>query len=273
MTFFVTDRTDAIRWRLTFLGWPMKDPNETWRDTIETIRAQSNNCLISFSRGKDSIASYLAIREHFDRVVPYTYEIVPGLEFVEDSLAYYEQKMGCHIIRYPSPGIYRMLAEMVCQPRERFDLIKRCDLPFISHDELQMYAARDSGLDSEDFNAIGMRSKDSVQRAFSIQHNGTINWTRRIFYPIHDWDKTQVIDAIKHAGWKLPVDYRYFSASFDGLYIKFLLPIKLYFPRDYQKICLWFPFIDLEVYRYEAAVKAGLQPPYVPPPGAKLYGT
>lgn len=244
----------------------------TGQETIAAIREKTPDVLVSFSRGKDSLATFLALRDHFDRVVPYTYEVIPGLEFVEDSLAYYENKIGQHIWRYPAPGIWSMINHCVFQPKERLDLIARLNLIEYGHDDIQIFACEDAQMDYDTaYNAVGMRSKDSVQRAFTIQHNGSINHHRRIFYPIHDWDKQQVIDAIVHAGWKLPIDYRYFSASFDGLYVKFIYPIKLYFPRDYELICLWFPFVELEVARYEAAIKRGLQPPYVPPPRAKLY--
>jgi hypothetical protein len=46
--------------------------------------------LLAFSRGKDSIATALAPRGRID-VVPFTYIHVPGLSFVEESLAYYEK--------------------------------------------------------------------------------------------------------------------------------------------------------------------------------------
>lgn len=244
----------------------------TGPETIAAIRERTPDVLVSFSRGKDSLATFLGIRDAFERVIPYTYEVVPGLEFVEDSLDYYERKIGQHIWRYPAPGIFRMLNAMVYQPKERLELIPRFDLPDITHDDIQKFACADAGIDYDTaYNAVGMRSKDSVQRAFSIQHNGSINHNRRIFYPIHEWDKDDVMRAVRDAGWLLPVDYRYFSASFDGLYVKFLYPIKLYFPRDFQKICDWFPFAELECLRYESAIRRGEQPPYVHPPRAKLY--
>ena len=77
--------------------------------------------------------------------------------------------------------------------------------------------------------------------------------------------------AVHAAGWKLPIDYRYFSASFDGLYVKFMLPIKRYFPRDWQRICEFFPLIELEVLRYESAVAHGQQPAYAEPAGPHPY--
>ncbi len=224
-------------------------------DTIRAVRALSSDAILSFSRGKDSIASYLAIRDSFERVVPYTYYIVPGLEFVEESLLYYEQKMGCHITRYPAPAFYRMLNNMVYQPKEHIDVIERMDLPDLTQDDLQRALTVDMDLPDHTYNAIGMRSSDSVQRAFSIQRNGTINHKRQTFYPIHDWDKQDVVDCIKKAGWKLPIDYRYFGSSFDGLYLAYLLPIKQHFPRDYQRILEFFPMAEMEVLRYEASLR------------------
>jgi 3'-phosphoadenosine 5'-phosphosulfate sulfotransferase (PAPS reductase)/FAD synthetase len=240
-------------------------PVETWRDTCRAVKEISPQAIVSFSRGKDSIAAYLAIQEYFDDITPYTYYIVPGLEFVEESLAYCEQKMGCHITRYPAPAFYKMINNMVYQPRDHIDVIERMDLPFPSQDDLQTVLTVDMGLPERTYNGIGMRSKDSVQRAFSIQRNGTINHNRKTFYPVHDWSKQQVIDSIRNAGWKLPVEYRYFGSSFDGLYLSYLYPIKLFFPKDYQRILEFFPMAEMEVLRYEAAVRRGDQPAYVRP--------
>jgi hypothetical protein len=234
-------------------------------ETIAQVRALSPETIVSFSRGKDSIAAYLAIRDHFERIVPYTYYLVPGLEFVEESLAYFEQKMGCHIVRYPAVAFNNWLNNMVYQPPERIDLIERMALPTLHQDDLRRALVCDHDIDPKAYNAIGMRSKDSVQRAFSIQRNGSINHTRQTYYPVHDMDKQGVIDIIKRAGWKLPLEYRYFSSSFDGMYINYLYPIKLYFPRDYQRILEFFPFAELEVLRYESAIRHGQQPPYVRP--------
>lgn len=235
----------------------------TSTELIAEIRDLTPDVLVSFSRGKDSIASYLRIRDEFERVVPYTYEVVPGLEFVEESLRYYEGLMGQHIIRLPAPGFPRLINNLVYQPPDRIKPIEYLRLPEFSHNDLQRAACMDSGLDYDTaYNAVGVRAKDSAMRAMVINKHGAVNHNRRIFYPLFDWDKQQVIDAIVHAKWKLPIDYRYFSASFDGLYAKFMVPIKRYFPRDFATICEWFPFVELETLRFEAAVRAGTQPPY-----------
>lgn len=54
-----------------------------WPDPIETMQAQTNAVLLSFSMGKDSIAAWLAIRDKFERIEPYYLYLIPGLEFID----------------------------------------------------------------------------------------------------------------------------------------------------------------------------------------------
>lgn len=229
----------------------------TSEETIAQVRALGGPvCMISFSRGKDAISAYLNIRDHFERVIPYTYYVVPGLEFVEESLAYYEQKMGCRILRMPSPAFRNMLRNCIYQPPNRVGVIERMEIEPITHDEVQEFVAMDSGLDYETaFNAVGTRAKDSMQRALYFQKNGSINRTRNTFYPVWDWDKERVMSAIRRAGWKLPIDYKIWTSSFDGLYLNYIYQVKKHFPRDYQRILHFFPLAELEIYRYEASLK------------------
>lgn len=240
----------------------------TGEQAIAEVRAINPVAMISFSRGKDAIAAYLAIRDQFERVVPYTYYVVPGLEFVEESLRYYEKLMGCHIKRMPSPNFYKMLKNCIYQPPDRVSLIASMDLELFDHDDVQFAVASDEGLDYEScFNAVGMRAKDSMMRALYFQRNGPINYTRKVFYPVFDWGKDRLMSTIKGAGWKLPIDYTIWTSSFDGLYLAYLFKLKHHFPRDYQRILHFFPLAELEIYRYEAAVAAGTQP------GLKDYPT
>jgi len=228
----------------------------TSEETIAQVKAINPVCMISFSRGKDAMAAYLNIREHFERVVPYTYYVVPGLEFVEESLAYYEKMMGCHIKRMPSPRFRSMMVNCIYQPPDRVSLIESMQLEEFTHDDVQEWVCLDEGLDYENtFNAVGTRAKDSMQRALYFQKNGSINFTRRTFYPVWDWDKERLMAKIRDSGWKLPIDYKIWTSSFDGLYLNYIYQVKKHFPKDYQRILHFFPLVELEIYRYEAALK------------------
>jgi hypothetical protein len=214
--------------------------------------------LVSFSMGKDSLATYLEVCEHFEKVVPFYLEGVPGLEFVEVNLSYYENKIGRRIIRLPQPRFYAMLNDLIYQPpvEERHRLIWGWGLPNHSHQEIHHAVCKCEGLDpSVVYTGIGLKYADSIQRRTALARNGLVTHSLKKYYPIAHYTKQDVLDKIKRADWKLPTDYRYFKDSFDGLQIRYLLPIKQHFPRDYARILEWFPLAECEVLRYERSLK------------------
>ena len=58
----------------------------------ETHKRTGDTILLAFSRGKDSIAAWLALRDSklFKRIIPVYLYLVPGLKFEEESLKYFE---------------------------------------------------------------------------------------------------------------------------------------------------------------------------------------
>jgi len=221
---------------------------------------QKEAALCSFSMGKDSIATYLELRDHIENVVPVYLYGIPDLEFVEDNLLYYEQKMGRHIIRLPQPKFYAMLNDLQYQPPDeaRHEVIRGWQLDNHTHEDCRVAACEVEGLDPDTtYMGIGLKYADSIQRRTSLARNGLITYSLRKFYPIAEYSKQDVLDKISKSGWKLPSDYRYFKDSFDGLQIRYLGPIKKNFPRDYQKILEWFPLAECEVLRYERSLKNG----------------
>lgn len=105
-------------------------------ELCEYIRAQSETILLSFSRGKDSLAAYVQLRRHGFRIVPVHYYLVPGLSFIRESLDYYERVFGCHIYDLPNPSLYRMLDELIYQPPERCRHIEAAGLVQYTYDQL-----------------------------------------------------------------------------------------------------------------------------------------
>jgi hypothetical protein len=219
---------------------------------------KNNATLVSFSMGKDSIATFLEVRDHFENVVPFYLEGVPELEFVENNLAYYEQKIGRHIIRLPQPAFYGMLNNLLYQPpiEARHRLIWSWQLPHHTHDELHDIVCQIEGLDPlTTYTGIGLKYADSIQRRTSLSRNGLVTHSKKKYYPIAQYNKQDVLDKVASAGWKLPTDYKYMKDSFDGFQIRYLLPIRDHFPADYQKILEWFPLVELEIYRYERSLR------------------
>jgi hypothetical protein len=207
--------------------------------------------LLAFSRGKDSIAVALALRDKIE-VIPFHYDDLPGLEFVEDSLAYYETHLfGRRILRMPHPEFYRHLRDLIFQPVKRAELLSAASIPHFNHHDVLRMVKDQEGIEGEILSATGLRALDNAVRFISIRKHGPIrsaagNWT-----PIWDWSKQKLLDTIEQSGISLPPDYTFLPRSFDGFSYLFLMPLKERYPRDYQRVPEWFPLAEAEIMRFE----------------------
>ncbi len=230
------------------MSWRGKNRHfATSKQLCEEVRRSHDTVLLSFSCGKDAIASWAVLLDHGFRVVPYLLELVPGLSFVEDSVVYFERHFGTKIRRMVSPSFVRMLRNLVFQPPERCAELEALRLPVLSYEDVEDRLRREYGRELPI--ALGTRMSDSPVRRASIRTHGALNPNRGSFLPIFDWSKKQALDRVAAEGISLPVDYEMFGRSFDGIDLRFLGPIKQRFPRDYEKILEWFPFADLEMRR------------------------
>jgi hypothetical protein len=231
--------------KVSELPWP-RGP-----ELLDIIKRDTNKVLLAFSRGKDSISAMLVLREAGFEVIPVFYYRVPGLGFVERSLAYYEKFFGVHIIRVPHPSTYRQLREFTFQPPSRISLIWEAGLPAITYDLLRQSIADDLGLPENQWIATGVRAADSCQRYMAIKRWGPIRRASCTFLPVWDMSKATLVSLIRRHGVRLPEEYRYFGRSFDGLDFRYLWGIKQRWPDDYAKILALFPLCELEIIRYE----------------------
>lgn len=224
-------------------------------DLIQRVKdIGGDTILLSFSGGKDSIAMWLYLREHF-AVLPYFLYWVPGLSFVEEAMDYYEQFFDQEIVRMPHPLFYKMLREYAYQTPERvapLASLQLTDFDFADVDDV-LANEYDLGLP---FTAIGMRMKDNIDRRNMIQQKGTLGTgRRRYYYAIWDWDVTQVSQLILNAGIKLSKEYKYWGRTLAAFDYQYLKPLATHFPDDFKRIQEWFPLIDLELFRYEKVGK------------------
>jgi len=224
----------------------------------EVVREATTHdkALLSFSLGKDSWAAWLGARDYFD-FTPYYLYLVPGLEFVDEYIAYAERKLGTKIVQLPHPAFYRWINNCTYQPPERLRTIWAVGWPAFDYDDMRAAVIEDCGLPDDVWTATGVRAADSPMRRASLIKNRGVNANRRYFYPVWDWNKERLLAELVANDIRLPVDYKVFGRSFDGLDLRFLIKIKEHFPRDYQRILDWFPLVDMEMARYEFAKREG----------------
>lgn len=223
----------------------------TSEELCEQMAAECDTAIVAFSTGKDSIAAWLQMRKYFKRIIPYYCYIVPGLSFVEESLRYYEDFFGCHIYRLPHRSMSRLLRAMVFQAPPHVTKIEALELPGDEYDDGMIgELVRDcAGLPDGAYVGTGVRMADSPMRRIGIKTHGAINHNQKRFYPVYDWKKADLLREFDKSGVKLPIDYKLFGRTFDGIDYRFLKPIKEHYPEDYEKILTWYPLAELELYR------------------------
>ena len=222
----------------------------TSRALCEAVLADAGpTVLLSFSAGKDAVASWLQLRElGFTRIVPFYLYLVPGLEFVEQGLRYYEEFFQTPILRLPDPSTNRMLQALVFQPPERAALLETIKIPRLTVEHLDQHVRAVAGA-PDAYVAIGNRAADSPIRLANIRRYGSVNPGRRSFLPIYDWRVADLRKSLLAARVRLTVDYQLFGRSFDGIDWRFMAPIKEHYPDDYARILEFFPLANLEIMR------------------------
>ncbi|MFK0249268.1 hypothetical protein ACIQUM_31605 [Amycolatopsis azurea] len=207
--------------------------------------------LLAFSRGKDSLAAWLSLREAGVEVRPFHLYLVPGLEFVDESLAFFEKFFGVTIPQLPHPSLYRWLNNLTFVPPERRLIIEAAQLPEPDYvDVSRLLCTEYYGLDpASTLTADGIRAADSPNRRTAIKGHGPLRLHVMKVSPVWDWRIRHVRAALAENKCPLPIDYEWFNRTFDGLDLRFLKPIKDNRPRDYDRILEWFPLADLELFR------------------------
>lgn len=222
----------------------------TSKGVIAEVRERTDTVLLAFSNGKDSIGAWLELRKTF-KVVPFYQFYVPGLSFIEDSLRYYERFFECEkpMVQVPHRKFWLWLQEYAFQCPASSELLDDVEIPEYRVYDIADWLREDLGL-PEAYLAISIRAADNLSRRIQIKQRGAVNHARKTFYPIPDWDDARLASEIEAAGVKLPIDYRIFARSFEGLRNEFMDPIARLYPADWARILAWFPWAGLELERH-----------------------
>ena len=166
----------------------------TGEQLVAQVRAETGpRTILSFSRGKDSIAAYLAIRDHFEDVVPYHLYSVPGLSFVDESLDFYERQVFKRKIwNIPHPSFFRMLNHYIFESPGNAAVIQAAKLPDFTYLDVHDWVCKGEGLKPDVLVASGVRAADSPIRRVAFTTHGVISRNQRQYYPVWDWNKERL---------------------------------------------------------------------------------
>ena len=223
---------------------------EWWRSIAD--EQGSDKFLIAFSGGKDSIACAIALSEAGYDLHPHAFIEIPGMSFVEESLAYYERVLfgGCYITRVMLPAFCRDLMNGVRQPPHRLPLCNAMENIDYSDFDVQEALIEEKGLPEETWTAVGFRAADNPMRRRLIVMNGPWTKSKRQFSAIWDWNMDRLVETISRSGVKLPHDYQIWPHNFTGS-DEFFLGVKTHYPDDWRRLLEWWPLAEADIFRHE----------------------
>lgn len=210
-------------------------------DPIKTMAEITDDVIVAFSGGKESIVVMDMCFRYFKKVRAFFMYICPGLSFQEKTLEWYERKYQTEIIRIPHMDV----SEFFHWGSFR---IPDPTFPVVSINDIYKYVRLETDIW---WIAAGERIDDSIIRRAMIKKSGSIDAQRGRFYPVSMWKKKEVIQYIKFHNLYLGADSKKLGFSFKSLWGKELLMLKEHFPDDYQKILHLYPFAGAGVKREE----------------------
>jgi 3'-phosphoadenosine 5'-phosphosulfate sulfotransferase (PAPS reductase)/FAD synthetase len=220
--------------------------------------------LLSFSLGVDSIAMWLRIKElanndssiDIENSVFFYMYFIPGLPFVDDYIDYFENHEKVKIIQVPHNVFLQALANWHWQPPIKsyaVELLQRSQNRYVQmkKEDIENYIKIKTGIPAEAYTCVGVKAGDSAMRRMAMRKTQGINESKLKFYPIADYENSDVYSIIKKHGVKVPIDYRLFGISYENLQYRFAKNISEKCPESWRICKEWFPDIELSLARYE----------------------
>jgi 3'-phosphoadenosine 5'-phosphosulfate sulfotransferase (PAPS reductase)/FAD synthetase len=220
---------------------------EKYRDLL------GGTIFLSFSRGKDSLATWLYLLEcGFDNIKPFHLSCVPHLEFVDRSLAYYEKWFGGKIERFQQGENIENILKLIYQPVQDVEFLDHLDFWIYNMFDVPMIWGESMGMEEDQiWLAQGFSMYDNIFRMKYIREAKGAFEEDQFIYPIWDWKPTQVREFISQYDISLPEDYLIEKTSLTGVPLASMMAnMREKYPKDYERIKLYFPLIEAAQARF-----------------------
>lgn len=234
----------------------------TSEETCEYVRSQTDRVVLALSLGKDSIVAWLQLRKFWskDQIVPIynsniaTPDGLHNISFIDRSIAYYEEVFATKIYTIPNPEFIRQLRYGIyCSPEHLpardYLIFNYKSLPEYSNNDLNTWLVENIEELEHAWFATGIRATDNMTRRRTIQGQGSAHPTSRKFYPVWDWTIDRIETELRANNVKLPVDYRWWKRSLDGIGSDYTEQFREKLPADYAAFKFWFPAHGVDEFR------------------------
>lgn len=208
------------------------------------IKAQANvtdSVIVAFSGGKDSVVTLDLCCRYFKNVTAFFMYQVSDLSFQEATIRWAEQKYGIEIERIPH---FELSEFMAYGSFRHYDT----SVPIIGMNDIYKYVRLTNDMW---WIAAGERISDSIVRRAMMKKSGCIDDKRGRFFPIANFRKKDILAYIKHHKLKYAPETSSMGHSFRSLAQKDMAMLKQHYPKDYERVKSWFPYVEASVINYE----------------------
>lgn len=234
------------------------DGTEDSKELILEMKEKYKNVLLCFSRGKDSLCAWLYLRHlGVTNILPYTMITIPGLSFVDKSIAYFEEVFGTEIRQFMNGETYLNLNSLFYQPVEDEALIQKHDFWEFYCAALAELLVKEQGYkEGEWILARGISMYDTLNRIKWVYNcrgrRASPPHAVEEFFPCWDWKQSQIREFIKKKGVSLTLDYTLDKTDMTDVPLLCTLHnMREKYPKDFERVKLYYPFIEARLARNE----------------------
>lgn len=203
--------------------------------TIREIASFTDEAILMFSTGKDSIVCLDLCRKYGIKVQPVYLYKVQGISFREQIIKYYENRFDVRVAQHPAIELINY------QNNNRIDGKKEKKLRAV---DLESYLRRKYNMS---WIIQGVKASDGFGCKLMV-HTGCLPKHKK-GYPVAHWTDKDVYNYIKKNKLPLPLDYKIGYENIDTYKGELLLYVYQNHPEDYQKIKSQYPLIEGELVR------------------------
>lgn len=215
----------------------------------EIAKKSKGVCFLGFSRGKDSLYSWLFLLRYFKTVIPFHCASFPCLKHVKDTLDYYERQFGQKILRLVGMELPSALPRMFYQTADDMDELEKLDTPNFSMLDIVDHLRYEMNLPKA-WCAFGIMANDSIDRRIYCNKVQGKNPQNLSFYPCWDHPRAEVLKGLRASGLKLSGEYRWTSRTLGGVPSATCNAIyKRRYPEDWRRILAMYPLAEAKTLR------------------------
>ena len=219
---------------------------------IDAFNQGIKKVTIGFSTGKDSLVGIDLLQKANIEFIPIYFYLLPGIQFVENSIKMYEDRFKMKVIMLPHPMIIAHLAHQDWQSfRETKKLLQinwgTDSFKNLTHKYLQSIGKENDFI----YDCNCMKMADSINRYTLLKSRNDIDTEHKIIYLTKYFTDKDIFKYLDENKIPLSKDYKIFGRSFDGLAYHYLTGVKKFHPNDYEYLKEHFDLIEAEIMRYE----------------------